>query len=144
MYSVAYQQGGRAAYQTYGLTKEAFLPPGIGNMVRGAGKAIGAAGKWLGRGVSVVPGLGTLTAPVINGASSLISSAASGHGLGEALSRAGTQAATGFIPGGGGIAAGMAADYAADKMFAPKPRQGPNPSMVPGMMGQGHLPGMVG
>ena len=126
----AYRGGKTAAFDTFGIKEAGAI-----------GTAIGKGLQWLGRGASVVPVAGNAAAAVLGGVGGATQALASGEGLKGALVRGGLNAGAGLIPGGGGIAAGIGADLAANKLLAPK---GPATGAMPGMMGQGHLPGMVG
>ena len=116
----------------------------LGKVVGGIGKAL----KWGGRVAGAVPAVGTAANAVIGGVGGLAEGVANqgftAKGLGEGVARAGANIATGSIPGGAGIAAGVASDLALNKAFAPKAPAGPAPQPMPGMMGSGaHLPGQA-
>jgi hypothetical protein len=131
----AYDAGLLEACSSFGLQKEAFL----GQAAKWGGKAL----NWLGRGASVVPGVGNAAGAVLSGIGGGIQGLAQGEGMKGALTRGTLSAGASLIPGGGGIVAGAAADAAADKLLAPKPPKGPAVGAMPGMIGSGHLPGMV-
>jgi len=139
--AAAYATGQRQALAAFDLEKHAGM----------LGKAVGAIGKgakWLGRAAGTVPAFGTAANAVIGGVGGLAEGVANqgftAKGLGEGIARAGSNIATGSIPGGGGVVAGLAADVALDKAFAPKTPAGPPPQPMPGMMGSGaHLPGQA-
>ena len=102
----------------------------VGSMIgRGAGM-IGKGLNWAGRAASVVPGVGNAVGAVASGIGGGIQGLAQGEGLKGALVRGGIGAGTSLIPGGGGIAAGIAGDMAANKFLAPKPAAQP-PTMQP-------------
>lgn len=126
----AYRDGSTAALGAFGIKEAGAI-----------GTAIGKGMQWLGRGASVVPVAGNAAAAVLGGVGGATQALSSGEGLKGALVRGGLNAGAGLLPGGAGIAAGMGADLAANKILAPS---GPPPQTMPGMMGQGHLPGMVG
>lgn len=125
----AYRGGQNDALDTFGCKEAGAL-----------GTAIGKGMQWLGRGASVVPAVGNAAGAILGGIGGATQALASGEGLKGALVRGGLNAGAGLIPGGGGIAAGIGADLAANKILAPK---GPAPAAMPGMMGQGRLPGMA-
>ena len=116
-----------------------------GQSMCGSQQSIGGLGKalkWGGRVAGAVPAVGTAANAVLGGVGGVAQGLANGEGLKGGLMRAGTNIATGSIPGGAGIAAGIAGDAAMNKILAPKP-QGPATGPMPGMLGQGHLPGMA-
>jgi hypothetical protein len=125
----AYSGGQTAAFGAFGVKKAGAI-----------GTAIGKGMQWLGRGASVVPVAGNAAGAVLGGVGGATQALSSGEGLKGALVRGGLNAGAGLIPGGGGIAAGMGADLAANKILAPK---GPPPQQMPGAMGHGPLPGMT-
>lgn len=138
---MAYEAGRRHALTAFAIEKNAGV---LGKVVGGIGKAM----KWVGRAAGTVPAFGTAANAAIGGAGGLAEGLANQgmtrKGLTEGLARAGTNIATGSIPGGAGIAAGLAGDVAMDKMFAQKAPAGPQPQHLPGMMGSGaHLPGQT-
>lgn len=126
----AYRGGTTAALGSYGVKEAGAI-----------GAAIGKGMQWLGRGASVVPVAGNAAAAVLGGVGGATQALSNGEGLKGAVVRGGLNAGAGLIPGGGGIAAGIGADLAANQILAPK---GPPPQAMPGMMGQGRLPGMAG
>lgn len=125
----AYRGGKTAAFDSFGIKESGAL-----------GSVIGQGLKWLGRGASVVPGVGNAAGAVLGGVGGAAQALSNGEGMKGALIRGGLNAGAGLIPGGGGIAAGIGADMAATKLLAPK---GPSTAPMPGMMGQGQLPGMA-
>lgn len=126
----AYRGGTTAAFGSFGIKEAGAI-----------GTAIGKGLQWLGRGASVVPLAGNAAAAALGGIGGATQALSSGEGLKGALVRGGLSAGAGLIPGGGGIAAGIGADLAANKILAPK---SPPPQALPGMLNHGRLPGMVG
>jgi len=111
--------GVRVALAHYGITEK-----DAGTLAT-IGRGVGAASKWLGRGASVVPGIGNAAGAVLGGVGGAIQGFANGEGLKGALTRGGIQAGANLLPIGLGIVAGIAGDAAANKMFTPKtPRLG--------------------
>jgi hypothetical protein len=89
---------------------------------------------------------------VVNTGLGAVQGLMNGEGLKGAVVRGAISGGTGLISSPGvGMAAGMAGDMAADKLLAPKPAptgiknysRGPATGPMPGMAGQGNLPGMV-
>jgi hypothetical protein len=128
----AYRGGRTAAFNAFGI-KEAGIP-GV------AGKALGRGMQWTGRALSTIPLVGNVAGAALSGVGGATQALASGEGLKGALIRGGLSGGASLIPGGGGIAAGIGADMAADKLLAPT---GPKPQHMPGAIGHGALPGMV-
>lgn len=124
----AYRGGSTAALDAFGVKQAGAI-----------GTAIGKGMQWLGRGASVVPVAGNAAGAVLGGIGGATQALASGEGLKGAVVRGGLNAGAGLIPGGGGIAAGIGADMAANKILSPS---GPPPAPMPGAMG-GNLPGMA-
>lgn len=136
----AYDAGLSEACLSFGLQKEALA---LGKMVAPIAKWGGRAMNWLGRGASVVPGVGNAAGAVLSGVGGAVQGLAQGEGLKGALTRGALSGGASLIPGGGGVVAGVAADAAADRLLAPKPPSGPAVGKMPGMIGNDHLPGMV-
>jgi len=138
--TAAYDAGQRNALAAFRLQKHAGA---LGTAVGLAGKGM----KWLGRAAGTEPVVGPAANAVIGGVGGLAEGVANqgftAKGLGEGVARAGANIVTGSIPGGPGVAAGVASDLALNKAFAPKAPAGPQPHPMPGAMGTGPLPGMV-
>ena len=138
--TLAYRSGHAQALSSFGIKEAGMLSKAVGWIGRGA--------KWLGRAAGAVPAAGTAVNAVVGTVGGLAEGVANQglnmKGLGEGAARAGANLATGSIPGGAGVAAGLASDIALDKAFAPKAPAGPQPQPMPGMMGSGaHLPGQA-
>jgi hypothetical protein len=146
----AYTHGEKTALGAFGLTKAAFVKPPngvLGTLARGAGKVLGVGGKVIGG-----TGVGAPVGAALSGGGALINSMANGENMQTGLARAGAAAATSMIPGViPGMIAGEVADRGITAMSQPKPAptgmtnyaRGPATAPMPGMAGQGHLPGMV-
>lgn len=140
----AYSYGEKTALRSFGVIKDAGW---AGSLARGAGKVLNVGGKLVG-----ATGVGAPVGAVLGGLGSGISSAASGENAKQIAARTLGGAVAGAMPAGSGFIAGAAMDAGMDKAFAPKPQanmgmtnynKGPATGPMPGMAGQGHLPGMV-
>jgi len=128
----AYWTGQVAACESFGV-KEAGV---LGQIGKWGGKAL----QWGGRAAGVVPVAGEAVGAIAGGLGGVMQGAAQGEGWKGMAARGAAGAATGAMPLGAGLVAGAASDLALDKMLAKKP-PGPQNAPMPGMMGQGHLPG---
>ena len=79
----------------------------------GLAPALGTAGKWLGRVGGGVP----IAGPVLGGVGGVVQGLGQGEGLKGAVVRGGLGAATGLIPGVGGMVGGVAGDAVANKIM---------------------------
>jgi hypothetical protein len=103
--------GEKKAFDTFGLKEAGFL----GSAINMGSKAL----KFGGRAASVVPGIGNAIGAGLSGLGGVMQASANGEGMKGMLVRGGLNAGASLLPGGAGIAAGMGADMAANKLLGP-------------------------